>query len=321
MRLLVCEFITGGGLLNDELPESLAREGDLMLQHVLKDLSACGSVQHIEVLRDPRMPAIRSEGVNSVPVNLDFKQTFARSCEQVDAVLPIAPETDEALLSMSEAVLAGNSRLLNSTPKAVDLTSSKYHTLRALAVTGIPTVPVSTIDQAARAAPEHWVIKPDDGVSGSDCRVLDRLPDTMPRNMILQPLIEGTSASMTLLCADGDAELIAVNEQYVTLNRTGCTLRGVNVNGLASHRHSLLPLARAIADAVPGLWGWVGVDLILTPDGPLVLEINPRLTTSYAGLADSYGQNPAEWLLTLATDGTLPDVSGLEPRPVEVMLV
>ena len=320
MRLLVCEFITGGGMLNDDLPEALAREGELMLQHLLEDLSGCKPVQHIDVLRDPRLPENSTDRYTILPVNLDFMQTFKRSCEQVDAVLPIAPETDEALLSMSKSVQTSGSRLLNSAPSAVALTGSKYHTLKALAATGIPTVPVSTIDQAARAAPAQWVIKPDDGVSGEGCRVLDQLPEILPQNMILQPLIEGTPASMTLLCNDGDAELIAVNEQYVSLDKNGCILRGVHVNGLASEHDALVPLARAIAAAIPELWGWVGVDFMLTPDGPLVLEVNPRLTTAYAGLAISYGQNPAEWLLALAADQGLPDVSGYQPRPVEVML-
>ena len=320
MRLLVCEFITGGGLLADELPDALTRQGELMLQHLLQDLSGCQDVQHIDVLRDPRLPENSTERCTILPVNLDFMQTFARSCEQVDAVLPIAPETEAALLSMSEAVVNSGSRLLNSTPEAVALTGSKYHTLKALAAAGIPTVPVSTIDQAARAAPEQWVIKPDDGVSGEGCRVMDQLPDTMSQNMILQPLIEGTSASMTLLCDGGDAELIAVNEQYISLDSSGCILSGVHVNGLASEREALVPLARAIAAAIPGLWGWVGVDLMLTSGGPLVLEVNPRMTTAYAGLGISYGQNPAEWLLALAAGQGLPDVSGYQPRPIEVML-
>lgn len=320
MRLLICEFITGGGLLNVEMPESLARQGELIQQQLLQDLTACQAVQHIDVLRDPRLPDISQDGCSSIPVNQDFMQTFVRSCEQVDAVLPIAPETDQALLAMTEKVQASGARLLNSGATAVAATSSKYHTLKKLAAAGIPTTPVSTIDQAARATPEHWVIKPDDGVSGEDCRVLEQLPDIMPDGMILQPFIEGTSASLTLLCANGDAALLAVNEQYVQLDAEGCVLRGVNVNGLQSHRQSLLPLARAIASVIPELWGFVGVDLMLMKDDPLVLEINPRLTTAYAGLHRSLGHNPAEWLLSLADNGELPDTTHLQSEPVEIML-
>jgi predicted ATP-grasp superfamily ATP-dependent carboligase len=47
-------------------------------------------------------------------------------------------------------------------------------------------------------------------------------------------------------------------------------------------------LAGRAVEAVPGLRGYVGVDLLLLNHPPgrigLVIEINPRLTTSYVGL-------------------------------------
>jgi predicted ATP-grasp superfamily ATP-dependent carboligase len=39
---------------------------------------------------------------------------------------------------------------------------------------------------------------------------------------------------------------------------------------------------RACAKAIPGLWGYVGVDF--TESGPVVLGVYPRLTASYFGL-------------------------------------
>jgi predicted ATP-grasp superfamily ATP-dependent carboligase len=51
---------------------------------------------------------------------------------------------------------------------------------------------------------------------------------------------------------------------------------------------------------VPGLWGYCGVDFIETPEGPVVVEINPRLTMSYVGLRDATGINPAELVLGMA---------------------
>jgi predicted ATP-grasp superfamily ATP-dependent carboligase len=36
--------------------------------------------------------------------------------------------------------------------------------------------------------------------------------------------------------------------------------------------------------AVPGLKGYVGVDLVLTEDNPVFIEVNARITTSYTGL-------------------------------------
>ena len=51
MRILVFEYITGGGLLNEVLPEALAKEGDQMLQALAMDLAAIDS---IDVVVTPR---------------------------------------------------------------------------------------------------------------------------------------------------------------------------------------------------------------------------------------------------------------------------
>lgn len=64
------------------------------------------------------------------------------------------------------------------------------------------------------------------------------------------------------------------------------------------------PLARAIAAAIPGLCGYVAVDLIDRPDGsgpsgPVVVEVNPRLSVGYSGLSRVLGWNPAGDILSL----------------------
>jgi predicted ATP-grasp superfamily ATP-dependent carboligase len=77
----------------------------------------------------------------------------------------------------------------------------------------------------------------------------------------------------------------------------------------ASDDGTLASLADRIAAAIPGLWGYVGVDLVLTRDGPVVLEINPRLTTSYCGMGQALGINTAGLVLSLLGRNRLLGVS------------
>jgi predicted ATP-grasp superfamily ATP-dependent carboligase len=84
-------------------------------------------------------------------------------------------------------------------------------------------------------------------------------------------------------------------------------LTGISVNAEATGAHLLAGLASEIAAAIPLLWGYVGVDLVLTESGPVVLEINPRLTTSYCGLRHALSHNPATWVLDLLKNGRLPE--------------
>ena len=60
MRVLVCEFVTGGGLAGAVLPASLAREGDMMLQSLVKDLADLPDIT-VVVTRDGRLPVQSAE--------------------------------------------------------------------------------------------------------------------------------------------------------------------------------------------------------------------------------------------------------------------
>jgi predicted ATP-grasp superfamily ATP-dependent carboligase len=73
----------------------------------------------------------------------------------------------------------------------------------------------------------------------------------------------------------------------------GFLLLGCEVNGLAERQSELLVLAQRVCRAIPGLWGYVGVDRIVTERGPVVLAVNLRLTTSYVRLSRSLGLKPA----------------------------
>jgi predicted ATP-grasp superfamily ATP-dependent carboligase len=63
-------------------------------------------------------------------------------------------------------------------------------------------------------------------------------------------------------------------------------------------------LAAGALDAMPAALGFVGVDLVLgnDPDGgeDVVIEINPRLTTSYVGLRRAVKQNLAQAIVDVA---------------------
>jgi predicted ATP-grasp superfamily ATP-dependent carboligase len=115
------------------------------------------------------------------------------------------------------------------------------------------------------------------------------------------------------LCRDGAAWLLTCNEQIIEITGNEFRYRGFIVGGCESRRAEYQPIASAVAAAIPGLWGYVGVDLIDGPDGPVVLEINPRLTTSYAGLKHAVGANPAGLVLDLLKR-QIPDIQ----RPLQV---
>ena len=309
MRIFVVEYITGGGLLKEGLTTGLLTEAGTMVSALLEDLTDMPGVQ-VLVSRDPRLAR------PSVPCDIftprqgdDIWQEWRHCMQRCDAVWPIMPETGGLLERISRLALQLGCRLIGSRPEAVRLTASKLQTFRCLGRHGIDVVPTCSPASLFPDSAPRWVAKPDDGVGCEGIRILDK-PDGLAaclgpgscRDYVLQPYTKGTPASLSMLCHDGEACLLSANLQQVAELNGRFHVRGILVNGLKqSDRHA--ELARSIARAIPDLWGYVGVDLICTNNGPLVLEINPRLSVSYAGLHRALGLNPARLVLNLLSEG------------------
>ena len=75
-----------------------------------------------------------------------------------------------------------------------------------------------------------------------------------------------------------------------------------------------------IVQAIPGLFGYFGVDLAMTATGPVVIEVNPRLTTSYVGLAAALGVNVAERVIASALRRDPGMIDRRHDRPVRLGL-
>jgi predicted ATP-grasp superfamily ATP-dependent carboligase len=127
--------------------------------------------------------------------------------------------------------------------------------------------------------------------------------------------------SLSVLFAHGKALVLGCNRQLIDRGVQGFSLRGCVVNATHDNDASFQQLAEKVASAMPELWGYAGIDLMLTENGPRILEINPRLTTSYVGLRDAIGTNPAGLVMNLLNTGKLPQLpTGYIGKPVVIDL-
>ncbi|BAW81129.1 hypothetical conserved protein [Candidatus Nitrosoglobus terrae] len=284
-----------------------------MLEALLTDLAENSSVQTV-ILRDYRLKLPAHIRHYYYIHNLDEFHCRWHDClEGVDAVLPIAPETEGLLTKIQESVLKADKRLLGCHPEATAIATSKSQTAHCLAVAGLMTLPTTWLQdwQPDNAIADPLICKPDDGVGSTDVLYFDNSttlnrwkqgkPPEILANRIVQPYLQGIAASLCLLCDKGEALLLCINQQHIQMKAGALYLRGITVNTMAISK-IFQEIADRIAHALPKLWGFVGVDLILGPQ-PIVVEINPRLTTSYLGLRKTYGINPTRWLLTLLDQG------------------
>ncbi len=116
---------------------------------------------------------------------------------------------------------------------------------------------------------------------------------------VLQPYIAGKFGSLSLLCRDGAAQILSCNEHRIAVRDNQFHFLGTTVNSIVDSDGALGQLALAVATAMPGLWGHVGVEFVMSARGVVVLEVNARITPAYAGLRASIGCNPAALVIDL----------------------
>jgi len=132
--------------------------------------------------------------------------------------------------------------------------------------------------------------------------------------MIAQQYIPGFAASVAFLVGPAQTIPLVPCEQLQSSDGRFTYLGGrlPIAPDLASRA---LRIATAAIRSVPGLLGYVGVDVVLGGDGrDWAIEINPRLTTSYVGLRASARFNLAEAMLAIVQGQPLPTLAWHDRR-------
>jgi predicted ATP-grasp superfamily ATP-dependent carboligase len=309
IKVFAFDYASGGGdggAAGTALPDPLKQQGRIMLGALLADLAA---LPHVELI------TIGDPGL--------FGRRFDACLQAADAVWPLAPEAGGLLERLSRQVLDHNRILLGSKPDALRVAASKLGTARVLATAGVAVVSTYTQDQNLPDWGGAWVVKPDDGAACLNTRIFPGASAALAwiaacgeTGYVLQPFIQGKLGSLSLLCCDGEAQVLSCNEQRIAVRDNQFHFLGTIVNSLSDDAGGFARLAQSVAAAIPGLWGHVGVDFVNAEGGVVVLEVNPRMTTSYCGLHASIGCNPAALVLDLLEHpGGAPRA---RPKPVAV---
>jgi predicted ATP-grasp superfamily ATP-dependent carboligase len=225
----------------------------------------------------------------------------------------VAPESGGLLASLQEAV--GEARWIGCSGPAIRLASSKRATCAALDGAGILT-PLAF----ASRQDGPWIVKPDDGAGAMDTRwhgtraaaeadVAARR--RARRSALAEPFVAGAALSISMIVGPDLARPVAFNQQRLHIDADGC-LHDLGVQSAAiaptdPRAPTLHSLAVQVAAALPGLRGFVGIDLVWNErDGPVVIEVNPRVTCAYVGLSAILQRNLAADILALHPRGAVP---------------
>ncbi|XZE20538.1 ATP-grasp domain-containing protein [Pirellulaceae bacterium SH449] len=321
MKVTVLEYLCGGGLmLPDPSTQSsiadnelgpLLREGEVMWRALVDDLMLGG--HDVVSLLDRRLEnrfrplGAKIDGGSLDLITFDERRSlncnWEEACDGADRVVVIAPEIDGHLLDIVENVRRKRHVVVASSSYFLKTASDKWLTYKALGQ-HISQPRTTTGDQIRNGWPDGWpessssgwVLKPRDGAGCSGifrCKEERTLKEHIarldePSKWIVQEWIEGRHCSAAVIIDEnGTITFLGGTEQMIEMDDTtpkyvGAKgpLRGASVEGLADWCNRILSL-------LPGAFGWVGFDYIEVPsscgEAPerVLIEINPRLTTSY----------------------------------------
>lgn len=316
MKLVLYEHITSGALSEHPMPESLAAEGEAMLQAIARDLLAVKDISLV-ILRDARLSNVMTSSsvkTLSSATQQQFNQHWQSLLTEEDFFILVAPESEGVLAQRCQQVQHAGKHSLGCSEASIRLWSDKYLSAEKLLLQGIGTIPTEIasrwLSQPTDLPADGWIVKPR---FGAGCLDTFKLPSTkaarehlqamLPEQLeqtIVQPFINGIACSMTLLCDTQTVTVLSINRQHISYQ--GARLQAVDVaicqqaiEEFTIKKATLL--ARQIHAAFKGLWGIVGVDLVVQADEITVVEINPRFTTAYCELTAKTSVNAVALML------------------------
>jgi predicted ATP-grasp superfamily ATP-dependent carboligase len=290
-----------------------------MLRTLISDFKAAG--HHVTATLDWRLarlnPPLGADCIVPVFSSREVQVAIRKVAASADAAYVIAPETEGVLQSLVESVEQTGVASLNCPANALGKVVDKaflHASLEKLRVPTPETIIFSVSDGVAeikRAIHGRLrfplIFKPSNDVSCCGLSVVRNenqvagavgkiKRESASKHFLAQELIKGAAASVSLVSTGSDALSISLNRQDVTIGAPDAI--SSYTGGLVPFdhplRHSAFAVAEKIVKSFRALRGYVGVDLVLTEEEAVAIEVNPRLTTSYVGLRSVVNFNPAQ---------------------------
>ena len=316
MRIFVGEYVCGGGL-SHEVPEQhllgLRQEGAAMLRAIVTDLSEFADTV---VPLDSHLLESSSELLalgDAQPVRIARDESlwpqWLAAAQTCDAALIVAPESDGVLAKAVAMLRAGGIDVIAGSGDFLRFASDKLLTAKTLTSSGVSHPMYMSLSDRRFAEDlanhDRFVVKPRDGCGTHEIRRFNSFDEAraeLEENMILQAWMPGRAISVALVASPTEVTFLPAVAQRLD-DETCEYAGGCGPLDAESQRRAAALAARAIAAMPPTVRGFVGLDLLLgnRPSEDCVIEINPRLTTSYVGLRRMIHGNLAARLFDLET--------------------
>ena len=303
--ILVFEYFTASG----EKDKCIISEAEALVFALLDDLADF----NIDlIINESYEDAVKDyENVNPILIDMDVVDWLRDNATNFSKAIFIAAENDNNLYNITRILEENDVKIYNSSSDACLIASDKFEMHEKWQAED-PLTPLKLI------------IKPLVGVDCEDIVIIEKIEDlTLDLDKIFKPgsrvivqeFVDGTDISISLI-SDGEKAIpLSLNEQFVSLKDDKGTYIGGKLPFESKYADEAFEIATKAVEAIDGLKGFVGVDLIINADekdiySVYLLEINSRFTTPYIGLKQVASINIGKSIIGLI-DGNM-DINELD---------
>jgi len=270
-KILIFEYITGGGLIDKKITHSLTSEANIIMSSLLNNPSV---ITHFFCdYRNKHNNHRNSILVTPKNKNIIYDTDLINS---YDYFLPICPETDLIFYNYIKKIHSTVHNMDISSLDSLLITSDKYLLKKVCKKYNIPN-PDSYI---SKSKDKLYILKDRFGCGSSHVELLNKVKKDVPRDKILENYIPGKSYSISLYLSKNNYKVISINEQKIRRNNNILKLKSLNVNVYPSFKDNIFYFINNILLALPKLKGFIGLDIIYNDGKLFLIEINARYTTS-----------------------------------------
>ncbi len=288
-EIIIFEYFTSLQKLNYNLNDKIFKEAQQLSDLLIEYFCSNEKIRKVHVIRNSKLPQIKNKKIKYYLTSPKKNLGIILNSITTKKLILLAPESHKINIKLMK-ILRNKFELLNSNLIISEIFSSKKKTFELLNKKKIPTLSIINKTDKIHDS-EIFISKPIYG-TGSEKIKLIRPTDIIEinKNLIIQKFYKGTKGSFSMLCHKGDFVVLCCNKQLVEIKDSKVIQTGLVVGGLENARKKIHSLAKKIVSNFSGLFGFIGVDIILNNGKWHIVEVNSRFTSSLIGLEKAYGK-------------------------------
>jgi len=300
--IILYEYFTAQKKLKNNDKKTILKEAIQLSNYIALNLIKHPKIKELHIVRNKSIEKIFNKKIitHEVSENNSLKNILNNFKPGTKLIL-VAPETQMISIKL-HIQLKKKFILLNSSLENIRRFSSKLKTFRNLEKKRIGVVKI----EKKMDNKNLYISKPTFGAGSLDIKIIKHKNLIMKsNNRVIQKFYPGKKGSFVMLCSENNFEVLCCNEQIVNINEKKISQTGLIMGGLEPFRKEIEKIGRQIYENFSGLFGYIGIDILLEEDQWKIIEINPRFTSSLIGLGKSYGRNSLQKITNLYLENKL----------------